>query len=314
MEASVADPTAEHAKVQAAEQDTRPDEPVAATAEATKMFTFAEYIHVGRGAALCELAGEARCVHIEEGGKAVNIAERCEDPEHFHAFCRLPNKLQQKDIREKGQAAKARKARALADPESDSHTILESELLELREADDKLLIDELVQLSWTRDYLAAVQEVDDEEQWEHIDQDRERYSALLEQQEGIPEEEQSEETQQLRTQIGAYIDATEERLKQIQGPQRDALAAKGHEGLVELIREKRIDQICDREFVHVYRTWTWFVGTLDVKPNPALGRPQVRRWGSPEEMHDERQEVIDAIEVIFNDLELSLQKGSRGNS
>src|SRR4051812_13441277 len=69
----------------------------------SQMFEFSGYVHVGPGAKECE--------HGEDG--------ECDNAVHFHAWTRLPNPFQQQAIREKANAAKARKRRVLRDPESD---------------------------------------------------------------------------------------------------------------------------------------------------------------------------------------------------
>src|SRR4051794_11552830 len=83
-----------------------------------KLLRYADYVHVGPGADACP-----------EGEKGT-----CQDPFHFHAYCRMPNQFQHAQIREFGLAAKARRMRQLRDPDADSHQILEAEMENLLRA------------------------------------------------------------------------------------------------------------------------------------------------------------------------------------
>src|SRR6059058_472198 len=87
-----------------------------ATRSTSELFRWSDYVHVGTDADTCE--------HAEDG--------MCADPQHFHAWVCLPNTFQIRDIADKARAAKARKVRALRDPESDSYAVLEEDLAELR--------------------------------------------------------------------------------------------------------------------------------------------------------------------------------------
>jgi hypothetical protein len=52
----------------------------------------------------------------------------CANPDHFHAWIRLPNKFQHADIHAKALASKARRMRALRDPESDASVVMDAEI------------------------------------------------------------------------------------------------------------------------------------------------------------------------------------------
>src|ERR1700745_988892 len=109
----------------------------AARTTARAMFKYSEFVDLGDGAAECE--------HARDG--------RCEDIEHFHAWCRLPNPYQHEGIRKKGLAAKARKIRELKDPESDVSVILDTELASLNdETFADTLINELLASEWAEHY------------------------------------------------------------------------------------------------------------------------------------------------------------------
>jgi REP element-mobilizing transposase RayT len=56
---------------------------------------------------------------VEEHGRSVVRATgKCTDPDHFHAWIRLPNQFQIRDIAEKAKAAQARKKRMLRDQQT----------------------------------------------------------------------------------------------------------------------------------------------------------------------------------------------------
>lgn len=295
-------------------------EAVAESATAGRLFEFSRYLHVGPKAEECE-----------EGEKGT-----CQDPLHFHAWVRLPNKFQHKDLRDKGLAAKARKMRALRDPETDSYEILQDRIEALRdERNIGAIVEEILAKDWAPDYLTAVADLADEEddvstdideelgestkKWEHIDQDRERYTALSEEQLAKPEEEQDEEFKVLGKRIGEYIDALKARVEQIQEPKRVALAERGIDGVLDVLRKQRVEDEGDGAFIHVYNEWTWYVCTL--KPVES-GVPHERVWcdighvndAKPGTMWAAPPEVIAAVEQAFNDLDTALRRATRGNS
>src|ERR1700726_392288 len=116
MEASAAAPAAPPVDDGELDAAIEASHPKPAQAEAAKMFRYSSYLHVGPGA--------EECGHREDG--------ECTDPTHFHAWCRLPNKFQHRDLYTKAQAAKARRLRLLNQPDSDASEVLESELDGLR--------------------------------------------------------------------------------------------------------------------------------------------------------------------------------------
>jgi hypothetical protein len=114
----------------------------------------------------------------------------CGDEEHFHAWIRLPNPFQIRDITEKARAARARKKKELDDETSDARVTLEFDLQDLAATTKEVIVNEIVDKDFADDYRKAVREVDtqldpdyapkDEDDeipklWEHIDQDREEY-------------------------------------------------------------------------------------------------------------------------------------------
>lgn len=302
-------------QVQVTEEGSRNEDPVADRAAGVRMFKYSDWVHVGEGAVECELAGAGKCQSLDEAtGKVVNIAQVCDDPEHFHAYTRLPNKFQQKDIYDKAMAAKSRRMRSMRDTESDAFHVLEAEIDEMRHVIDDVLIDELIAKDWAEDYLSAVRDVDEVEEFEHIAQDREKYQAETPEWKDKPEEEWPSEYADLHRHINAYVDAITAKVKENQEPKREAIAAKGHDGIVDLLRDDRIERAGIDQFAHVTAEWTWFVGTLFVQPDAVMRRPYTRRFTSLEEMHGQSPEVIDALKLSYDALELALRRASGGNS
>lgn len=278
----------------------------AATITASKMFRYSEYVDVGDGAVACEHSRDGECV----------------DPEHFHAWCRLPNPYQHADIRAKGMAAKARRIRALKDPETDEATVLNQSLASLDDpAFTSVLIDELVSRDWAQDYLDAMAVVSDREEFEHLEQDREEHSRLAALQGDRPEDEQSPEFKALNTHLEAHAAAMKAALAEIQDPKRAELASHSHHQVLALARDARVESEADREFMDTYNAWTCFVGTFHVKRHETLGRPYLPMWDQIGQrdrpaagtMFSEAPEVIAALAAVYQELQLSLQRGSSGN-
>lgn len=281
-------------------------EPVAQTATAKKMFKYSDYLDLGEGAEECE--------HKRDG--------QCEDPEHFHAWCRLPNEYQRDDIRKKALAAKARKVRELSDPESDASVVLDQDFATIEDPMFKgILIEELLQREWAEDYIQAQQDVEEREEFEHIEQDREEYHRLNAAEAELPEEEQSDEYKRLIAHLASYTDAMRVQLESIQKPKREELEQREMAALVSIVRSKRVDQISGDAFMDVFNAWVWFVGTFSPEPHPTLKRPHRPKWedighkARPEAgtMYAEAPEVIEALRGTFGKLHIALQQGSSGN-
>lgn len=294
-------------RVEAEEQVTRPDGAAATRADAAQLHFYSTYLHVGPGAAECE--------ERETGA--------CSDPTHFHAWCRLPNKLQHRDIVEKALAAKARRVRALKDPESDAAVTMDAELANLDEGMIEAVIDEIVSREWDGDYAEAVNDAAEQEQFEHILQDRERYLELIHAGEADkPEDEQSSEYRDLEKHIQGYIQWLKERTAERQIPRREGLRAQGFTRCMEIMRDQRVDRSADAEFSRVLTHWIWFVGTMDPEKHAVTGKPFKRMWTAmgeasdpqPGTMFDAAPEVIEALEGTFEKLNRSLVQASVGNS
>lgn len=278
----------------------------AARVSAARMFQYSAYVDVGDGARECE--------HARDG--------ECQDSEHFHAWCRLPNPYQHQDIRAKGLAAKAREIRALKDPSSDEAVVLEQSLADANDpAFAETLVSELVARDWAEDYLDAVRALADDERYEHIDQDREEFRRLEQDQRLLPEDEQTVDYKRLSAHMITYAQDARDKLTEIQEPKRQELRSRPFSALMELTRAKRIDELANQSFAETYNAWMWFVGTFHVERHPTLGRPYKPMWSeighrdraATGTMLGEAPEVIEALSTTYNELQVALQRGSAGN-
>lgn len=268
------------------------------------MFKWSGFVHVGPGAEECPDDGVG-----------------CSDRSHFHAWVRLPNQYVHRDIAEKADAARARKIRQLKDPECDAYALLDLAVFELRQQAEswrpapdtenplnetvEAIIDELMSEDHNQDMLDVLTEVDDREEFERINQDQERYRTILD----MPEEEQpADERDELGRHIQAYVDTIQAELTRVQEPRRDALRDTPLEGLLERLRDKRIDQDGYEERLHVYNTWMWWACTFAPEVNETVGRPTTRRWPDIDAMKEEASEVLGEIQMAFHDLELAQQR------
>jgi hypothetical protein len=277
----------------------------ARSATAAKIFKYSDFVDVGEGAAECEQA---------RGG--------CENPEHFHAWVRLPNPYQRTDIREKALAAKARRLRELRDPDSNASVVLDDALAGLTDpAFTDTLIDELIASEWPQDYLTATGDVERREEFEHVAQDREEYNRLRADEEALDPEQRSEEYTQIAAQMERYVAAINERLREIQEPKRRELRERSLEALIGLVRARRVEDEADDAFMDTYNSWLWFVGTFKPDLHPTLRRPHIPMWEeigrrdrpAPGTMFGEAPEVIEALRAAFTKLQGAFQQGASGN-
>lgn len=267
-----------------------PEQPEAKSPE--QLFRYSTWLHVGPGAEDCEDGLTGKCGNVL----------------HFHGWLRLPNQFQHDEIRKKALAAKARRVRQLRDAQTDGYAILEDELDALsRSGDDarEPIIEELLDQDWWRDYVEATKEVAETEVdetlvYEHIATDQERFRKLRELD---PEDRPGDEYDELDRHIDAYAKAVEARLKEIQGPARQALEALDVNALIDRLRELRIDRLSVDEFMATYSLHTMFVGTR-------VGEHSAKqRFESLDAMRDAPPEVIEALRAAFTDLEKTAEEG-----
>jgi nucleotide-binding universal stress UspA family protein len=259
-----------------------------------RIFRFSDFVHVGEGS--------AECPHGEDG--------RCKDPEHFHAWIRLPNKFQIVQIREKGQAARARVLRQARDKETDRWEIIENQVAESMSAGRDGVIAEILGHNEWKVYRQAMAELvnDDDGEgegeeprspWADIEADQERFRVLSSQ----PEEERNaDEYGELSRHLAKWNETLDARLEELRAPEQEALEDRTDEELAEMVRERAITEQADSIFMRTYARWQMVVCTL--KPNG--GRPVDRIFGSPQQLEADAPEVIGGLEVAFNALENEL--------
>lgn len=275
------------------------------TAEATtpisQLYKWSTWLHIGPGAENCEAVDE---------GQGTND---CSNPLHFHAFCRLPNPFEHREIREAALAAKARRVRLLRDPNSDAAAILEDEISRLaREGDlaKPAVVDELLQQDWWRDFLEATAEVRETEEdgtktFEHIERD----VALYNREAGDLDEDQlSEEMASLLKHIQRYNDLIDKRREELTEPRKQALEQRDINALLDMLRDLRIDADSNEHFSHEYNALQWFHGTFKT-PGAEL------TFASRKAMQKADTAIVEGLQETFNDLAKTQQRGGGpGNS
>lgn len=275
--------------------DAGPERSEAETRDSSQLFEFSDYVHVGPGADKC---GDG------ENGK-------CNNPLHFHAWIRLPNPFQQSAIREKANAAKARRMRLLRDPDSDARIIIDEGVAELVRAEDREgIIEELVSKDFLNDHLKAMQEVvrDEELGFTHIDDDRERLRAI---ERMDPEDRPEEEYEELSKHVAAYGDAVNNARSELQAPLRQSLEEKDLDALGELLTDQRVEADAQQAWNEAYDKWEWYTCTL--KPRPAdKGLPVERAFSHIDHMTAAAPEVHMALKLAYADLEAGAGRQVKG--
>lgn len=276
-----------------------PEGTPAETRDSSRLFEFSGFVHVGPGAEQCE-----------EGETG-----QCKNPAHFHAWIRLPNQFQTSSLREKSEAATARKLRTLRNEESDSRVILDTELEEFaRQNDASALIEQLANADFLQDHYQAMRAVAEEnEDFKTIEDDRERLRALEAKSE---EERPEEEFEELQKHVAAYVDAVNVERDAIQEPLKTSLKEKSVEELIDLVREQRIQVIAREAGEQAYSQWEWYIGTLSIRVPEKVTAPQQRVFESIDHLMAAAPEIIEALQDGFREIEAaagrSLQKAADG--
>lgn len=272
-------------------------EPATAPAtEPAKPFTWSEHIHLGDGAEDCPDNGAG-----------------CTDTNHFHVWLRVANPFVRDTLREQAMAARARRLRLFRDPESDSSLVLEGELDELRQEAERAdstetLIDRVLLKDWGRRHLEAMKEATEDEDFEHIDADRERFAELAD----LPDAEcPTEEFDALDQTIIAYGERVEELRKQAEAPVRESLTHKTIDELLALIREDRIAAEGNTAFFDTWLRSNIVAGTY--YPEPDGKRPTRPRFENVAALAQLGVEEAEALRAAFVTLESGFQAGL-GNS
>lgn len=263
------------------------------------LYKYATWAHVGHGADDCSEVDE-------ETGTSL-----CGDSAHFHAFCRLPNPLQEEKLRDRALAAKARKIRQLRLDGTDSNEILETEIELLQgepDAKDRMA-NEVVGADWAQDYLAAVREArdfedeDEDKPYAHIEDDRKRYDVL----QGVPEADRSQdEYDELQRHLAAYEEKVREHYEATTNPKRETYQAMDDLALVDLVRRKRVERIGQEEFARAYSVNEWLSCTYTQR---ADGKPSFRDL---DHLEGSDAAVLLSLQEIFADLEQT-HRDAEGN-
>lgn len=273
--------------------------PTPAEQAPASLYKYSTWVHVGHGAEDCTEVDEA-------AGTA-----RCGDPSHFHSWCRIPNPLQEEDIRQRALAAKARKVRAVRTQGSDGNEILEMELETLQTEPDSMerMANEVVGSDWAEDYMAAVRqtrELDDTgdgvdegtKLFAHIDDDKDRYTILT----ATPEDERDEdEYLELQSHLATYETHCRAFFEAIQQPKRDQYLAMDDLDLLNLVRRKRIERIGTEEFMRAFDTHMWLSSTYT---DENAGQPSFRDL---DHLKSAAGTVLSALAEAFEDLQKTSQ-------
>lgn len=288
--------------------------PAAPTAEAERpadrLFKWSTWVNVGEGADECD----------------ERYSGKCSKPEHFHAWCRLPNGFQVRDITEKASAAAALRRRAMRREDSDARIVMEDELDELRESaltdeGKAILVDEIVDEDFQEDFTRATREVDDMDDPDYVPKDDEPtpklYAEIAQHREeymrqrALPEEQRSPDYAEMEELVANYSRAIDARMEEIQQPRKAGLMERPLDDLIEIIRRKRIEEAANEVYLHTFNMWTWYVCTF--KPRGENKTPNERRWSDINVMrHEEAPEVIARVQSAFRVLENDAVTGGRG--
>lgn len=260
--------------------------------EPEQLYKFSTWVHLGPGAEDCE-----------DGA-----AGACENRLHFHSWCRLPNPIQQRDIREKAMAAKARRRRQLRDPQTDAYEVLEDDLNDLArmgEAAREAIQAELLRPLWWEDYAEAIKDVkeieddDGEHPYEHADEDDARFKLLRAMD---PSERSEDEFTELDRHLEEYTTLVQEKLEERQKPRREELEARDIASLIDELREDRIGRDSMATFMNSYSEWEWYICTY-LAPNAR------RRFASMDEVAAAAPEVLAALKETYDELERIAREG-----
>jgi hypothetical protein len=302
------DETQPPAEAPAVVAEPEPEHAPAETAQTKKLNHHSGYVHVGPGAAECE------CIKaVDRGGALVLMPDgSCTDPEHLHVWCRLPNQFERQDLATRGAAAAARKRKALNDPESNSRVILDGELEGIvHRGDASVLIAEIVGLHFLEDHLTAIAEVvEDHPEYEFIDDDKERLRVI----EDMPEEERPEEEfLTLRKTISDHTQLVNETREQLEAPRKETLEGRPIEELVDIVRDQRIDGLCNTAHSEEYAKWEWYICTFKPKAPDKPGFPNERQYGSINDFIAAPAEALEAIADFLTKMEREGQVNLKGS-
>jgi hypothetical protein len=288
---------------------TLPAVPEPAEAAPDSLYRFSTWLHVGHGA--------DDCTEVD----TIAGVNRCGDPAHFHAWCRLPNDFQRREIIEHATAAGARKRRQMRMEGTTAHEVLEEGLDRLLREEGGLdkIRDELLAGTWYRDYMDAVRETRDldDPDWTpgegeadddapklfaDIDQDTARFQRL--QSEGY--DPKGDELKELAAHMALYQVRIQERLEARIAPRRQGFEALDSNELLDLLRNKRVELAGQDEFMHHYAAHEWLACTYTQRASDDTYFRDLKH------MENASPEVLFHLRETFGDLE-RIAQGASGN-
>lgn len=262
------------------------------TDEQARPFRWSTYVHVGDGANECPDHGAD-----------------CQEPEHLHVWLRLANPFVRDDLRARALAARARRLRQLRDPESDTALVLDAELEELRAAAERAgntepLIEQVLLKGWGDRHLEAMRDVADDDEFRHIDDDRERFGELAD----LPAAERpTEEYQELDRHITEYGKRVEARRGELEQPLRAAIETKTVDELLDLIRDDRLNALGNAAFFDTWVRQSLLAGCF--RPEPGATRPTVAMFDGERALDTLTPPEVEALRSAFIELETQFQAG-----
>lgn len=267
-----------------------------------KIFKYSQWVHVGHCA--------EGCSHGEDG--------KCDVAGHFHAWCRLPNKFQVTDIREKAQAARARVLRQATDPDSDRSAIIDNQLAEVRAQGEEAMVEELLArntFKWTQRAMSEVAEgeegSEEESEFAHVEEDQRRFAEMSAQD---PEERDASEYKELIDHLEKWNDEVEKTFAELQRPEKESLEARDLDELEKMLREQVVAEQANQVFMRVFSKWQY--ATCTQRPNSKGHMQSV--FENVGQLEAEAPEVIEALETAYKELESTMADRSsvraEGNS
>lgn len=271
------------------------------------------YLHVD----LAPDAGAADCPNRGERIDDEWIGDgRCSNPDHYHAWLRIPNQFQRNEVREKALAARARRKRLIETPGTDAYEIFESGLADVRRAVEEgganIVKDELLGVHRMTDQIDAYQTVTAREEWEHIGDDRARLAELEEQiaETGV---EPDDELVMLRDRCMRYLEQVNAEEAALREPREIEIDTFSAEQLMQRVRDVRLESETLSEFIHAESWNEWLLGTHETTRN-AKGHHRTRKYPTAEALHEEAPEVLDELQIAFADLKEPIAVRAEGNS
>jgi hypothetical protein len=159
--------------------------------------------------------------------------------------------------------------------------------------------------------------VEEDEKFEHIRQDQERFRTL----EAMDADKRPEdEWKTLVIHLADYAKAIEKRLDEIQEPRRQALRDLGLNGVLDKVREQRIEADTRAIFMDTYSFWQMYVGTLvipegfDPENITRETMPRKRYFETEEALREADPAIVSKLQDVFETLESNLGSLTAGNS